>query len=447
MVNIKLPNGAMEILNQIRSHNHIAYVVGGCIRDSLLGREPKDWDICTSATPDQIKEFLSSYKNLDTGLQHGTITVIAEDGSYEVTTFRVDGRYSDGRHPDTVEFVLSLYDDLSRRDFTINAMAFNPSVGLIDYFGGEKDLRDRVLSCVGKPHERFQEDALRILRALRFSSVYGFCIEDTTSQAIHAHSNLLKNIAAERINSELCELLLGDSASSVLLEYSDVISKIIPQLSPCIGFDQNNRFHQYTVYEHIVRAVENYPGQDLVTKLTLLLHDIGKPRCYTEDEKGGHFRGHGVVSRDIAEQILTDLRFDNKTKQQVTELVLYHDSTIAPTEKAVKRWLNKIGEEQFLRLLDVKMADIFAHRRETQEDRISEVQKVRILTTKVLEEKQCFSIKDLAINGCDLIDLGIQEGPRIGELLAGALGEVIEGTLENVSEVLLDWISELTDGL
>lgn len=447
MVNIKLPNGAMEILNQIRSHNHIAYVVGGCIRDSLLGREPKDWDICTSATPDQIKEFLSSYKNLDTGLQHGTITVIAEDGSYEVTTFRVDGRYSDGRHPDTVEFVLSLYDDLSRRDFTINAMAFNPSVGLIDYFGGEKDLRDRVLSCVGKPHERFQEDALRILRALRFSSVYGFCIEDTTSQAIHAHSNLLKNIAAERINSELCKLLLGDSSSSVLLEYNDVISKIIPQLAPCIGFDQNNRFHQYTVYEHIVRAVENYPGQDLVTKLTLLLHDIGKPQCYTEDEKGGHFRGHGVVSRDIAEQVLTDLRFDNKTKQQVAELVLYHDSTIAPTEKAVKRWLNKIGEEQFLRLLDVKIADIFAHRRETQEDRISEIQKVRILTTKVLEEKQCFSIKDLAINGCDLIDLGIQEGPRIGELLAGALGEVIEGTLENVSEVLLDWISELTDGL
>lgn len=350
----------------------------------------------------------------------------------------MDGRYSDGRHPDTVEFVSSLRDDLARRDFTINAMAFNSSVGLVDFFNGQKDLQDQMISCVGNPSDRFQEDALRILRALRFASVYQFRIADDTARAIHSHADLLSNVAAERINLELCKLLLGPGAKAVLLEFSDVITKVILQFAPCIGFDQNNRFHQYTVYEHIVHAVENYSGKDLVTKLTLFLHDIGKPQCYTEDEKGGHFHGHGVASRDIAEQVLKDLRFDNKTKQQVLELVLYHDSIIAPTEKAVKRWMNKIGEEQFLRLLDVKMADMLAHKRETQEKRIIDLQQIRVLTTKVLAEKQCFSIKDLEINGNDLIRLGIQEGPQIGAFLSQILEEVIEGNLENTREKLLD---------
>lgn len=422
---------------------HDAYVVGGCVRDSLLGKEPKDWDICTSATPDQIKELLSPHKILNTGLQHGTVTVLTEDGNYEVTTFRVDGRYSDGRHPDTVEFVSSLRDDLARRDFTINAMAFNSSVGLVDFFNGQKDLQDQMISCVGNPSDRFQEDALRILRALRFSSVYQFHIADDTAKAIHSHADLLSNVAAERINSELCKLLLGAGAKAVLLEFSDVIARVIPQFAPCIGFNQNNRFHQYTVYEHIVRAVENYSGQDLITKLVLFLHDIGKPHCYTEDEKGGHFHGHGVISRDIAEQVLDNLRFDNKTKKQVLELVLYHDSVIEPTEKTIKRWLNKIGTEQFDRLLEIRMADIFAHRRETQEERINKTWKIKLLFSKIQAEKQCFNRKNLAINGDDLIAMGVPAGRKIGEILSTLLDDVISGVVENDRESLLAYVNEM----
>lgn len=422
---------------------HDAYVVGGCVRDSLLGKEPKDWDICTSATPDQIKELLSPHKILNTGLQHGTVTVLTEDGNYEVTTFRVDGRYSDGRHPDTVEFVSSLRDDLARRDFTINAMAFNSSVGLVDFFNGQKDLQDQMISCVGNPSDRFQEDALRILRALRFSSVYQFRIADDTAKAIHSHADLLSNVAAERINSELCKLLLGAGAKAVLLEFSDVIARVIPQFAPCIGFNQNNRFHQYTVYEHIVRAVENYSGQDLITKLVLFLHDIGKPHCYTEDEKGGHFHGHGVISRDIAEQVLDNLRFDNKTKKQVLELVLYHDSVIEPTEKTIKRWLNKIGTEQFDRLLEIRMADIFAHRRETQEERINKTWKIKLLFSKIQAEKQCFNRKNLAINGDDLIAMGVPAGRKIGEILSTLLDDVISGVVENDRESLLAYVNEM----
>lgn len=422
---------------------HDAYVVGGCVRDSLLGKEPKDWDICTSATPDQIKELLSPHKILNTGLQHGTVTVLTEDGNYEVTTFRVDGRYSDGRHPDTVEFVSSLRDDLARRDFTINAMAFNSSVGLVDFFNGQKDLQDQMISCVGNPSDRFQEDALRILRALRFSSAYQFRIADDTAKAIHSHADLLSNVAAERINSELCKLLLGAGAKAVLLEFSDVIARVIPQFAPCIGFNQNNRFHQYTVYEHIVRAVENYSGQDLITKLVLFLHDIGKPHCYTEDEKGGHFHGHGVISRDIAEQVLDNLRFDNKTKKQVLELVLYHDSVIEPTEKTIKRWLNKIGTEQFDRLLEIRMADIFAHRRETQEERINKTWKIKLLFSKIQAEKQCFNRKNLAINGDDLIAMGVPAGRKIGEILSTLLDDVISGVVENDRESLLAYVNEM----
>ena len=422
---------------------HDAYVVGGCVRDSLLGKEPKDWDICTSATPDQIKNILSAYKILDTGLQHGTVTVLTENGSYEVTTFRVDGRYSDGRHPDTVEFVSSLHDDLARRDFTINAMAFNSSIGLVDFFNGQKDLQDQMISCVGNPSDRFQEDALRILRALRFASVYQFRIADDTAKAIHSHADLLSNVAAERINSELCKLLLGAGAKAVLLEFSDVIARVIPQFAPCIGFNQNNRFHQYTVYEHIVRAVENYSGQDLITKLVLFLHDIGKPHCYTEDEKGGHFHGHGVISRDIAEQVLDNLRFDNKTKKQVLELVLYHDSVIEPTEKTIKRWLNKIGTEQFDRLLETRMADIFAHRRGTQEERINKTWKIKLLFSKIQAEKQCFDRKNLEINGDDLIAMGIPTGRKIGEILSTLLDDVISGVVKNDRESLLAYVNEM----
>lgn len=342
---INMPVGAKRIIENLTKHGFEAYVVGGCVRDSLLGYSPKDWDICTSATPEVIKELHN--RTIDTGLKHGTVSVVESDGIYEVTTFRVDGVYSDNRRPDTVEFVTDLKMDLSRRDFTINAMAYNDEAGIIDYYGGLSDLAEHKIKCVGSAGDRFDEDALRILRAIRFSSVYGFSVEHDTSKAIHDKAALLQNIASERIRSELCKtIVFGQRTADVLLEYSDVVSIIIPEIEPCIGFVQNNRFHKYDVYEHMVRAMEAYAGHDLSVKFALLIHDIGKPLCYTEDENGGHFYGHSVPSHDIAEQVVDRLKFDNKTKDEVLELVLYHDSAIEPTAKTVKRWLNRIGAER-----------------------------------------------------------------------------------------------------
>lgn len=357
MNEIALPCGASAILHALQSHGFEAYVVGGCVRDSLLGITPKDWDICTSATPQQVKEIFASHRIIETGVQHGTVTIVMQDGQYEVTTFRTDGSYSDHRRPDTVSFTGSISEDLSRRDFTMNAIAYNGS-GLLDFYNGLSDLQSVTISCVGSADARFKEDALRMMRALRFSSVYGFFIEPATAAAIHKNKDLLRLIAAERINGELCKLLCGKNALTVLLEYSDVLAVIIPELAPCIGFDQNNRYHQYTVYDHMMHAVANCKTDSLPVRLALFLHDIGKPLCYTEDENGGHFHGHAVPSRDIAKTILERLRFDTKTKNEVLELILYHDALIEPTPKTVRRWLNKVGEERLRQLLLVREADI-----------------------------------------------------------------------------------------
>lgn len=443
MNKITIPRGAKAIVQGLRYEHHDAYVVGGCVRDSLLGVEPKDWDICTSATPEEMKEYFNriSVKTIDTGLKHGTITVDMEQcGKFEVTTFRIDGNYSDNRHPDSVQFVDSIVQDLSRRDFTINAMAFNPG-GLVDPFHGRDDLENGIIRCVGNPDDRFKEDALRILRAMRFSSTYGFTIDEATSQSIHKNKELLLNIAAERIQAELCRMLCGKGILNVLLEYSDVIATIIPEMEPCIGFDQNNRFHEYTVYDHIAHAVANYTGIDTVVNVSLLLHDIGKPCCYTVDEKGGHFYGHGVSSHDITEKVLTKLRFDNKTKSDILELVLYHDAVIEPTPKTVRRWLNKIGERQFSRLLDIRMADILAHKKGTQESRIERCNALRTLANEIIEQEQCFKIKDLMIDGYDVMEiLGVPEGKEVGLVLSEILKLVIDEELENDRTALIGYI-------
>lgn len=443
MNKIAIPRGAKAIVQGLRYEHHDAYVVGGCVRDSLLGLKPKDWDICTSATPEEMKEYFNriSIKTIDTGLKHGTITVNMEQGGkFEVTTFRIDGNYSDNRHPDSVQFVDSIVQDLSRRDFTINAMAFNPG-GLVDPFHGRDDLENGIIRCVGNPDDRFKEDALRILRAMRFSSTYGFTIDEATSQSIHKNKELLLNIAAERIQAELCRMLCGKGILNVLLEYSDVIATIIPEMEPCIGFDQNNRFHEYTVYDHIAHAVANYTGIDTVVNVSLLLHDIGKPCCYTVDEKGGHFYGHGVSSRDITEKVLTKLRFDNKTKSDILELVLYHDAVIEPTPKTVRRWLNKIGERQFSRLLDIRMADILAHKKGTQESRIERCNALRTLANEIIEQEQCFKIKDLMIDGYDVMEiLGVPEGKEVGLVLSEILKLVIDEELENDRTALIGYI-------
>lgn len=442
MIKIRLPTGAEQILNKLDENGYAAYVVGGCVRDSLLGIKPKDWDICTSATPSQIKEVFTDSKTIDTGIKHGTITVVIDDEHYEITTFRIDGEYSDCRRPDSVEFVSDIEQDLARRDFTINALAYRPGF-LLDLNGGANHLKSKKITCVGNPDDRFNEDALRIMRALRFASVYGFEIDSNTSEAIHRNAHPLNKIAVERINTELCKLLRGKGVLQILLDYSDVFSVVLPEIKPCIGFDQNNKYHCFTVYEHIAHAVANYPGADISVKLALLLHDIGKPTCYSEDENGGHFYGHGVPSADIAEQALKRLRFDSVTQQEVTELVLYHDSIIEPTSKTIRRWLNKVGEKQFARLLDIRKADILAHTEGTQQERIDKCTRINEVFSNILAEDQCFSLKKLNLRGRDLIEIGLPEGEKIGEILRVVLNKVIEGELENERDILVQYVREV----
>ena len=435
MYQINIPAGAQTVIHLLENAGFEAYVVGGCVRDSLLGLAPHDWDICTSAKPNEMLELCAMHgiKTIETGIKHGTVTVCLPEfeAMYEVTTYRIDGEYSDNRHPDTVEFSTSIQDDLSRRDFTVNAMAYNTHTGLVDPFHGEKDLRRHQICCVGNPVDRFHEDALRIMRALRFSSVYGFAIEEDTAKAIHQLAPYLKNIAVERIQVELNKLLLGKGVLEILLDYSDVMAVIIPEIAPCIGFQQNNPYHEYTVCDHIAHAVANDTGDDLSVKIALLLHDIGKPQCYSEDEWGGHFHGHSVPSHDIADRVMQRLRFDNKTREDVLTLVLYHDSEIAPTHKAVRRWLSKIGESNFRKLLAVKLADIKAHAESTQQPRIDKCLALYGILDEVIAQGHCFSIKDLAIGGKDIRSLGVPEGKLIGDILNHILDKVISGDLPN----------------
>lgn len=418
MFKIDIPAKVGYLCNMFTYHGYDAYVVGGCVRDALINLTPNDWDICTSAKPEEILALLDEHgiKAIETGIQHGTVTAYFNGGNYEITTFRIDGEYSDSRRPDHVEFVGDIIKDLSRRDFTINAMAYNPDVKyddpyygpsrLIDPWFGRIDLANRVIRCVGHPDDIFREDALRIMRALRFASTYGFEIEEKTAAAIHRNKGLLKNIAAERIQSELTKMLCGKGALDILLEYSDVMAVIIPELEPCIGFNQNNKFHQYTVYDHIAHAVANYRGDDISIKMALFLHDIGKPECYTEDHNGGHFHGHGVISHKMARDVLERLRFDNKAKEEVLTLVLYHDAEIHPGVRTVRRWLNKIGPEMLSKLIEVKLADMYAHADINRDERVDKYFAVLKIADDIVDEKQCFTLKDLAIGGRDILSLG-----------------------------------------
>ncbi len=438
MDRISLPDGVKTIIDMLEEHGYEAYAVGGCVRDSLLEIKPKDWDLCTSALPSQILKCFGENQILKTAEALGAVTVLMPDGQYEVTTFRDDGTYTDGRHPDSVQFVQELDIDLARRDFTINAMAYKERTGVIDLFGGREDLKKGVIACVGDAEKRFSEDALRILRAVRFASVYDFEIEEKTSAAIHRRLDALKQVSSERINSELCKLLHGKGCARILMEYRDIIAEIIPEMSASIDFDQNSRYHIYTVYDHIVYAVDSYKGEDTVVKLAIFLHDIGKPYCYTYDEKGGHFRGHAEISRKLASQVLERLRFDKKTIQNVLELILYHDSTMLPSTKTIRRWVNKIGVEQTYRLLDVRMADIVAHSEVNRDYNIRQCNQLRDLLEEVLTEEQCFSLRDMKINGRDIMELGVPQGTMVGKILKNILESILAGNLVNERDILLD---------
>lgn len=437
---MQIPKEAELALHILESRGHESFVVGGCVRDSLLGRSPNDWDVTTSALPDEVMDCFRGFRIIETGIQHGTLTVIIEGSPIEITTFRNDGIYLDHRHPVGVTFSKTVEEDLARRDFTVNAMAYHPAKGLVDLYGGQKDLNARCIRCVGDPVTRFREDGLRILRALRFASVLGFSLDESTEAAVRSEKELLQFIAPERIREELCKLLCGVNATDVIRQYADVIGQFLPELLTCVGFEQNTKYHCYDVFEHTLSAL-SYAPPILNVRLAVLLHDIGKPLCYTEDENGGHFKGHGPVGTAMTEQILRRLRFDNRTVEIVSRLVEHHDRITPAEEKAVKRLMQKMSDQEILWLLEVQRCDRLAHAKGFDEPPASLTEIPRIIE-QIRASDACLSLKTLAVRGDDLIRLGIPEGKAIGDTLAYLLDAVIEGTLPNERDALLSAIQK-----
>lgn len=436
----EMPKYVRDVLSALEAAGHEAWCVGGCVRDLLLGRTPEDWDVTTSARPEETMALFGGHA-FPTGLQHGTVTVRAEHRSVEVTTYRVDGAYRDHRRPETVAFTRSLEEDLKRRDFTVNAMALGLDGGLRDPFGGQADLRAGLLRCVGEPDRRFGEDALRILRGLRFAAVLGFAIEPATAAGIHENRELLRDIAAERIQTELMKLLGGKAAAEVLREYPDVIGVFWPEVLPMVGFDQRNYHHCYDVWEHTLHAVAEVP-EDPVLRCVMLLHDIGKPNCFTVDEKGlGHFYGHPVISRDLADRMLRRLKCSNELRETIVRLVEWHDRDVPRTDKGIRKALRALGERDLRRLILVKRADNLAQAPQFW-DRQAEIDKAEAILDRLLTEDACFSLKQMAVNGKDLTELGFS-GPAVGRALNILLERVINGELPNERTALLETARKL----
>lgn len=437
---MKIPENPKKIIEQLISANYSAYVVGGCVRDMQLGRPVHDWDITTDALPQQVIEALPDIRIFETGLRHGTVTAVLNGERIEITTFRLDGKYIDNRHPEDVTFTRNLEEDLSRRDFTINAMAFD-GTQIIDPHGGMQDLHRQLIRAVGDPEKRFNEDALRILRGLRFSAVFGFEIEEKTISAMITHKNLLHKISAERVRDELLKLICGENAENVLMNHTDILSVILPEIVPAIGFNQRNRHHCYDVWQHTVKSVVHAPPRgDL--RMAMLLHDLGKPQTFSLGGDGqGHFYGHGGKSVKIAEAVLPRLRFANEDKRKIITLVKYHDADLYPGEKSVKRWLNKLGEELLRDLIHVKRADNLAQSKKYQ-DRQEQLDAVEAIIDGVIAQQQYFTLKDLAVNGRDIMTLGVT-GVAIGDVLDMLHEEVIDGRCENEKSALLKRAEEI----
>lgn len=443
---IRVPDDALVVLNRLEEHGHRAYVVGGCVRDSLLNQPPKDWDICTSARPEEMEDLFRDFHVVETGLKHGTLTVVLNHVPYEVTTFRTDGAYTDHRHPDEVTFVREVEADLARRDFTVNAMAYNPAEGIIDCFGGQEDIRRRVIRCVGDPAARFGEDALRILRALRFASVYGFAVEEETARAAMDMADDLRHVAAERIRVELAKLICGQSAEDVLRAYVNVIGVVIPEILPMVGFDQRTPHHRYDVWQHTLRTVAAAPVTE-VLRWTMLLHDAGKPAAFTVDERGiGHAYGHQKISADLAAQVFDRLRMDRATRDRALLLIQHHDIPMAAETRPMLRLLNRFGAEAVGQLIEVQRADQLGkgtvERREVEE----QAERLRETLATVLREQNCFRLDQLAVNGRDLAAAGMKPGKEMGAALQGLLEAVMAGRVPNRRDALLQFAGLSADG-
>lgn len=433
---INLPKQVNEIIKTLQEHGYEAYAVGGCVRDSVLGRKPEDWDITTSATPEETKALFR--RTFDTGIEHGTVTVLLDHEGFEVTTYRVDGDYEDNRHPKEVTFTRNLREDLLRRDFTVNAMAYNEKDGLVDIFGGMQDLEAGVIRCVGNARQRFSEDALRILRGVRFAAQLGFEIEEDTRSGMRELADTLQNISAERIQIELIKMLTSKRPGLLKGAYDLGITKqFLPEFDRMMETDQETPHHMYNVGEHTLHAMENIRA-DKILRLTMLMHDMGKPKMKTIDENGrAHFKKHAVESESIAKNVLRRLKFDNDTLHKVCKLVYHHDYRIPAEAVNVRKAMNKIGEDLFPYYMEVRRADVLAQSLYQREEKLSNLDEIEKLYCEILEKKQCVSLKDLAVTGKDLIEAGMKPGKEMGDKLEEMLGIVLINPEKNTKEALL----------
>ena len=442
MTQIQLPEKVKYIISQLEQAGFEAYAVGGCVRDCLLGRNPNDWDVTTSAKPLEVKAVFGH--TIDTGIQHGTVTVMLEREGFEVTTYRIDGEYEDSRHPREVIFTANLIEDLKRRDFTINAFAYNDKSGIVDAFHGMKDLSDGVIRCVGEASERFDEDALRILRAVRFSAQLGFMVAEETKAAIKILAPNLRHISAERIQAELVKLLISDHPDALRDAYELGITKaVLPELDAAFATAQQNPHHQYTVGEHLMQSLLHIQA-DKSLRLAALLHDIGKPKVRMTDGEGiDHFHGHVEVSEQMAAGILRRLKFDNDTITKVQKYIRYHDYKPEPNARAVRRAVNKIGAEYFEQVMALWRADTLAQSSYERQQKLAHIDAVEQLYTEIMESNQCISLKTLEITGNDLIALGVPKGKQIGVLLNQLLEEVLQEPGHNTHEYLMQKAREI----
>lgn len=438
-----IPKDVKYVLNILSSNGFEAFVVGGCVRDALLDITPHDWDICTDARPDEIKNAFKDFYTFDSGIKHGTISVVFNKEVYEITTYRIDGSYADNRHPEKVTFTNSIIMDLSRRDFTINAIAYNEYVGLVDPFDGQADIINRKIRCVNNPDKRFSEDALRIIRAMRFASTYGFDIEKETSEAIIRNRELLNNIAAERINIEFTKLICGTDAENILNKFRDVVAVFIPELSVEFDYNQKSRHHNLDLWHHTTRSV-NLIEPDSVLRIAMLLHDIGKPQCKTTDEKGeSHFIGHPTVSAEMSRVILRRLKYSSNFIDECVCLIRNHDVRYSGSPRQLKRLLEKIGESRTEKLFKIFRADIMAQSEYEKQKKLSLVDLAEKDFHNIIENEQCFSLKQLAVNGSDMIAVGIKNGRLIGDTLRKLLDMVINDEIENDRTLLLEKAKEI----
>ncbi len=438
--NMILSKGALKAIEMLNNAGYEAYAVGGCVRDAIMNIEINDFDITTSATPEEMQQVFKNERTYETGIKHGTITFVYENENVEITTYRLDGEYEDNRRPKSVEFTKRLENDLKRRDFTMNAIVYNNSEGYIDMFGGIEDIKNKTIRAIGNPKDRFNEDALRILRAIRFASKLGFEIEENTKKAMLECKHLLHNISGERIAAEINKFVLGSNVKKAILDHYDILSEIIPEFEAMHNFDQKNDWHVYDVLTHTAVVVENTP-QIAHLRLTALLHDTGKVHTFTVDERGiGHFYGHNDKSAEIAENYLTKYKYDNFTKERVYKLVKVHDTPIEPDRILIKKRINRMGKDCFFDLIKIKRADNLAQNlNKVRLDIIDEIEKI---ATDIVNE-DCFTLGSLKINGGDLIKNGFKPGKQLGNILNTLLEEVMEEKIPNEKEALLKRAEEL----